>query len=134
MDTNVQNMFQDSDVGFWTAEQSYIVDDGRTYDIFATRRFACDGDAVVRRDKTSSSSDVLRKSGCKAGKSETFAPKIDYANAARVGEIHDTLVQVDLDDDGEFDGWTWLGNLTGHFGYKPDWVFDTSRRNGMSCD
>ena len=134
LDTNVQNMFQDADIGFWTAGQSYVVDEGRIFDIFATRRFACDGDAVVRRDRTSSASDVLRKSGCKAGRAETMAPKIDYANAARIGEVHDTLVQVDLDDDGAFDGWTWLGNLTGHFGYKPDWIFDTARRNGQSCD
>lgn len=134
LDTNVQNMFQDADVGFWTAGQAHVVDEGRTFDIFATRRFACDGDAVVRRDKTSPASDVLRKTGCKAGKAETLAPKIDYANAARIGETHDSLVQVDLDDDGDFDGWTWLGNLTGHFGYKPDWIFDTARRNSQSCE
>lgn len=134
LDTNVQNMFQDSDVGFWANGQSFVVDEGRIFDIFATRRFACDGDAVVRRDKSSSASDLLRGTGCKAGKADPVSPKIDYANAARVGEVHDTLVEVDLDDDGTFDGWTWLGNLTGHFGYKPDWVFDTARRNAMSCD
>ena len=134
LDTNVQNMFQDVDVGLWRDGESYIVDEGRTFDIFATRRFACDGDAVVRRDKGSSSSDVANKTECKAGKASRLPPKIDFANAARVGESTDTLIEVDVDDDGEFDGWTHHSNLTAHFGYKPDWIFETARRNATSCD
>lgn len=133
LDTNVQNMFQDSDVGFWRQGQSYAVADERTFDVFATRRFACDGDAVVRRDKSSSASDTLQATQCKAGKALKVPPKIDYANAARIGDMTDKLAQVDIDDDGTFDGWTWHGNLTGHFGYKPDWIFDTARRNSQSC-
>jgi hypothetical protein len=134
IDTNVQNMFQDMDVGFWQAGQSYVVPEERTFDIFATRRFACDGDAVVRRDRTSSASDLLSKTQCKGGKAIRVPPKIDFANAARVGEATQDLIQVDVDDDGEFDGWTWHGNLTAHFGYKPDWIFETARRNGTSCE
>ena len=134
LDTNVQNMFQDPDVGFWRAGQPYVVDEDRIFDIFATRRFACDGDAVVRRTKTSPSTDVVGKTGCKGGKAQTVYDKIDFANAARVGDIHDKLIEVDVDDDGEFDGWTWYGNLTGHFGYKPDWIFATAQRNSASCN
>ena len=134
LDTNVQNMFQDADVGFWASAQSYVVPEDRTFDIFATRRFACDGDTVVRRDKTSSASDVLKTTQCKGGKALAVAPSIDFANAARIGDMTDTLAQVDIDDDGTFDGWTAHGNLTGHFGYKPDWIFETARRNSQSCD
>jgi hypothetical protein len=134
LDTNVQNMFQDPDVGFWRASESHVVDEGRTFDIFATRRFACDGDAVVRRDKGSSASDVLSKTQCKAGKAVQLPPRIDFANAARVGDVTENLIQVDVDDDGEFDGWTWHGNLTAHFGYKPDWIFETAKRNAQSCE
>ena len=134
LDTNVQNMFADPDIGFWRPGQSYIVPEERTFDIFATRRFACDGDAVVRRDKTSSSGDVMQASFCKGGKALNVPPKIDFANAARVGDMTDTLAQVDIDDDGVFDGWTWHGNLTGHFGYKPDWIFETARRKAETCN
>lgn len=134
LDTNVQNMFQASDVGFWINGQAHVVDELRTFDIFATRRFACNGDAVVRKSKTSPSSDVMRKATCKRNRSEAMASKIDFANAARVGDNHGDLIQVDIDDDGAFDGWTWYGNLTGHFGYKPDWIFETARRNAQKCD
>ena len=134
LDTNVQNMFADPDIGFWRPGQSYTVPEERTFDIFATRRFACDGDAVVRRDKSSSSGDVIQASQCKGGKALPVAPKIDFANAARVGDMTDTLAQVDIDDDGVFDGWTWHGNLTGHFGYKPDWIFETARRKAETCN
>lgn len=134
LDTNVQNMFQHPDIGLWRLNQGYIVPEDRTFDIFATRRFACDGDAVVRRDKASPSSDVLQATQCKGGKALSVSPKIDFANAARVGDMTDTLAQVDIDDDGVFDGWTWHGNLTRHFGYKPDWIFETSRRNAQTCD
>lgn len=134
LDTNVQNMFAETDIGFWRPGESYVVPEDRTFDIFATRRFACDGDAVVRRDKTSSSGDVIQASACKGGKALTVAPKIDYANAARIGDVTDTLAQVDIDDNGTFDGWTWHGNLTGHFGYKPDWIFETARRNAETCN
>ncbi|SHG92492.1 glycoside hydrolase domain-containing protein [Marivita hallyeonensis] len=133
LDTNVQNMFQSTDVGFWQGNTSFVVPEERTFDIFATRRFACDGDAVIRREKSSSASDVLRAKQCKGGKSLRVPPKIDYANAARIGDVTDTLAEVDVDDDGTFDGWTRHNNLTGHFGWKPDWIFDTSRRNSQSC-
>jgi hypothetical protein len=134
LDTNVQNMFQPADVGLWRAGERYFVDEGRTFDIFATRRFACDGDAVVRRDKGSSSLEVAQMSACKAGQVKRLSPKIDFANAARVGEATDTLIEVDVDDDGEFDGWTHHSNLTAHFGFKPDWIFETARRNATSCE
>jgi hypothetical protein len=77
---------------------------------------------------------VARVTECKAGKANTLPPKIDFANAARVGDATDTLIEVDVDDDGEFDGWTHHSNLTAHFGYKPDWIFETARRNATSCD
>jgi hypothetical protein len=134
LDTNVQNMFQDSDIGLWRQGESHIIDEGRTFDIFATRRFACDGDAVVRRDRDSASSDVARLTECKAGKANALTPKIDFANAVRVGDVTDTLIEVDVDDDGVFDGWTHHSNLTAHFGYKPDWIFETARRNATSCE
>ncbi len=134
LDTNVQNMFQDADIGLWRNGQSHIIDEGRTFDIFATRRFACDGDAVVRRDRTSSASDVINKTQCKGGKAIRVPTKIDFANAARVGGATDKLIEVDVDDDGEFDGWTHHSNLTAHFGYKPDWIFATAQRNAQSCD
>ncbi|MCK0149566.1 DUF1906 domain-containing protein [Marivita sp. S6314] len=133
LDTNVQNMFADTDIGFWRPGERYVVPEDRTFDIFATRRFACDGDAVVRRDKGSSASDLLQATQCKGGKALKVPPKIDYANAARIGDMTEQLAQVDIDDDGEFDGWTRHSNLTGHFGYKPDWIFDTARRNSQSC-
>ena len=134
IDTNVQNMFQDADVGLWRGGHSYVEDEGRIFDIFATRRFACNGDAVVRREIGSPASDVVRMTECKGGKAVPVAPRIDFANAARVGEATDTLIQVDVDDDGAFDGWTAHGNLTAHFGYKPDWIFDTARRSATSCE
>lgn len=134
LDTNVQNMFQAPDIGFWRLEGPYVVPEDRTFDIFATRRFACDGDAIVRRHRTSPVDDVIQATHCKGGQTVTVPPKIDFANAARVGDMTDALAQVDIDDDGTFDGWTRHGNLTGHFGYKPDWIFETARRNARTCN
>ncbi len=133
IDTNVQNARHADDVGFWGADGGYHVPPRRTAAIEGARRFACNGDAIIRRTQASGVSDRMRRHTCAGGRYDARPDRIDFANAVRLGAAHGELVEVDVDDDGVFDGWTWVGNLTADFGAKPDWIFERRARRNATC-
>ena len=59
--------------------------------------------------------------------------QICYANTARVGESNGVLVRVDYDDDGNFDGWTMVDNLSRSFARKPTYIKDQAARRRAVC-
>lgn len=136
LDTNVQNPLTKRSIGFWNKSGAYAVPARRTRQIFNTRRFACNGNAIVRRTRSSPMTDTMGKEICVRGKRTTLTPKIDFANAARTGRKsrRRRLIEVDLDDDGAMDGWTWAENLTANFHNKPDWIFAAKERAEQTCD
>lgn len=136
LDTNVQNQLAEPFVGFWNKSGRYTLPVRRTRQIFKARRFACNGNAILRQARTSLKTDVLAKEVCFRGKRKLLTPKIDYANATRLGRRNwrRGLVEVDVDDDGSMDGWTWVGNLTKSFHDKPDWIFPAKERSEKICD
>lgn len=125
IDTNVQNPHQSDDVGFWRpGAGAFKVPRERTREAFASRRFICNGEAVLRRSATSKAADITDKSICLEGSLQPLSSVIGFANSVRVGQPNASgrTVQVDIDGDGDWDGWTWLGNLTRDFRQKPNWI------------
>ncbi|MFK7834786.1 MAG: glycoside hydrolase domain-containing protein [Sulfitobacter sp.] len=136
IDTNVQNPTAGSDIGLWTPGYGpFIVPPNRTQRIFDTRRFACNGDAIVRAAQNSNQNDLTRTQICAGGKHISIGTQVDYANAVRIEDstLGGHVVRIDLDDDGRWDGWTWHGNLTPEFRAKPDYIFNKAARDGATC-
>ena len=135
LDTNVQNKRADRNIGFWRSNRAFALTARRIRRVYNARRFACDGNTIVRKSRRSRMDELMEKEVCVRGKRTTLAPKIDFANAARVGRKsrRRQLVEVDIDDDGTMDGWTWAGNLTSSFDNKPDWIFAAQDRGEKTC-
>lgn len=135
LDTNTKNeRFADEALGFWASSGLVMLAPSRTRAIFRTRRFACDGDARIRRTATSGARDTIDATRtCRGGRERSHPATIDYANAGRIGRRQGSVVEIDYDDDGTFDGWTALSNLTPSFAQKPAWVFSRAQRRGTRC-
>jgi hypothetical protein len=135
LDVNIQNArFADRSIGFWTRRGAATVSPARTRAIYAARRFACDGNARIRRTATSGPRDLLSATPRCVGRRTARHPEtVDYGNSARIGRLAGDLVEIDHDDDGTFDGWTALGNLTPSFDTKPAWIFSKDERNRARC-
>lgn len=135
LDTNVKNKAHaDRPLGFWTGKSAIRLDPRRTRRIFDARRFACDGDARIRRTAQSGPGDTLSAvSVCRGGRAVPHAETVDFANSTRVGRRSGSLVEVDYNDDGTFDGWTAASNLTRSFASKPEWIFSRAQRRQARC-
>ena len=136
LDTNVQNNHQEEFIGFWNVDGLFTVPGARNRDVFEARRFACDGNATIRRSSVSPPAERVVKPTCVNRKFEPIDATIAYANSARLGALNPSgeRIEIDADDDSTFDGWTWTGNLTGSFNDKPDWIFSSSARRNKKCD
>ena len=136
VDTNVQNPSLGNDIGFWQPGRgAYAVPARRTNDVFNTRRLACNGDAIVREAVTSHQSDLTTAQMCQSGKRQSVGTQIPYVTSVRVNPTNATskLIQVDVNDDGTWDGWTWTGNLTPGYRNKPEYIFAKGARDAASC-
>ncbi len=130
IDLNIQNPAQGSYIGFWNANGPFEVPARQSANIFAARRFVCNGDARLR-PRANSTQDALVSGKFKNADTRKPVPQIiGYAQALRVGQQRKKLIQVDVNDDGTFDGWTWAGNLSANFNGKPDYV---SRNKDLRC-
>jgi len=134
LDVNVQNAKRDANIGFWKTSGPHAVEPQRTKAIYETRRFACDGNALVREGPNSGPNDLITKRYCRNGRFVRLPSQIDYANTARAGKAHGVLIEVDIDDDGTFDGWTLPGNLTKDFDSKPRWIHNRTARRRARCN
>ncbi len=135
LDVNVKNArFANKSIGFWTKRGPVLLPPERTRAVHASRRFACDGDARIRRTEASGARDLISAGNrCVGRRTERHSGSVDYANATRIGRIVGDVVEVDYDDDGTFDGWTALSNLTPSFDVKPNWIHSKSARNSARC-
>lgn len=135
LDVDVQNPAAIAYVGFWNAVGNglFNVSADRTAEIDKSRKFACDGNSIIRHTASSSSGDIVKKRQCKNRRYKRIELKIGYANAVRIGSASGDLAQLDVDDDGIFDGWTWKGNLTANFIDKPHWIFSKPQRDSTKC-
>ena len=135
LDTNVKNArHADRPLGFWNRRGAVRLDPRRTRAVFDARRFACDGDARIRRDANSGPRDLISAgSRCVGGRARNHPETIDFANSARVGRRSGDLIEVDYNDDGIFDGWTARSNLTRDFHQKPQWIFSRAQRRQARC-
>ncbi len=135
LDTNIKNArFADKPLGAWTRRGVVRLRADRTREIYAAHRFACDGDARIRRSANSGARDLISsQSRCQGGRTVRHSDTVDYANAARIGRQVGDLVEVDYDHDGTFDGWTARANLSGDFGSKPAWISSKAARGGARC-
>jgi hypothetical protein len=135
LDVNVQNArFATQPIGFWTRRGEAMVDAGRTRAIYAARRFACDGDARIRREANSGPRELISSvPRCVGRRTQRHPETVDFANAARIGRVSGDVAEVDHDDDGTFDGWTALSNLTPSFDTKPAWIGSRDARRAARC-
>lgn len=141
LDTNIQNAaFAGRSIGFWNREGPYIVPKARTEAIYSQRRFACNGNALIRATgelppgPLASTEHCGRPyTRCEPGLTPGLVAQICYANTARIGEHNGVLVRVDYDDDGAFDGWTMIDNLTRSFSRKPHYIKDQRARRSAVC-
>lgn len=135
LDTNVKNeRFAGTSLGFWNRRGVAKLSPRRVRQIFRSRRFACDGAAVIRRTAQSGPGETIAgQARCVGRRQRQHDKTIDYANSVRLGRRSGNLVEVDYDEDGKFDGWTVTSNLTPSFSTKPEWIFQTSRRRAARC-
>ncbi len=141
LDTNIQNAaFTNQSIGFWNREGPYIVPQRRTDAIFSQRRFACNGHTLIRAsgdlppgELASTERCGRQYQRCEPGLSRGLVPHICYSNTARIGEDNGVLVKVDYDDDGRFDGWTLIENLSKSFTTKPAYIKDQVARRSAIC-
>lgn len=135
LDVNVKNArFADTSLGFWSRRGVVRLAADRTRAVHGARRFACDGDARIRRAADSGARDlVARETLCRGGRTVRHPETVDYSNATRIGRRSGDVVEVDYDDDGKFDGWTATSNLTASFDAKPAWIFSKAERNRARC-
>ncbi len=141
LDTNIQNAaFAGKSIGFWRREGPYVVAPERTVAIFGQRRFACNGDALIRATgalppgplaSTEHCGRPYRR--CEPSLPRGLVAQICYANSVRIGKNNGVLVQVDYDDDGVFNGWTRIDNLTRSFATKPHYIKDQVARRSAVC-
>ena len=135
LDVNVKNpRFANDALGFWGRRGVVRLAAGRTRAVYDARRFACDGDARIRRTATSGARDLISAGNqCRGGRTVRHPATVDFANAVRIGEQRGSVVEVDHDDDGTMDGWTAVSNLTPSFSVKPEWIFSKSARHAARC-
>ena len=141
LDTDIQNMkFAGEEIGFWNRQGPYKVPIDRTNAIYTDRRFACNGDALIRATDQLPPGELARTDRC--GRSYVLCePKLPrglvaqicFGQTVRVGTDNGTLVQIDYDDDGTFDGWTRITNLTKSFATKPVYIPKDSQRRAAVC-
>ncbi|MEM8577141.1 MAG: glycoside hydrolase domain-containing protein [Pseudomonadota bacterium] len=135
IDTNVQNPAAPDDIGFWRPQARFAVPYARTRAVYDARRFVCNGDAVLRKSASSTASDIVDSTYCTNNTRTKREALLWFANSVRVGETSPSghTVQVDMDGDGTWDGWTWHGNLSRDFGAKPDWIASAGARSSATC-
>ncbi|MGH6826659.1 glycoside hydrolase domain-containing protein [Methyloceanibacter sp.] len=139
LDTDIQNKaFADDYVGFWSRDGEYKVPAERTIAVYDQRRFACNGDALIRSAASSSDLIGVQRCGrqylrCEPSLRRGLVPQICFGNTVRVGETEGTFARIDYDDDGAFDGWTSVTNLTPSFSVKPAYIFDQAARRAAVC-
>jgi len=141
LDTDIQNAaFAGQSIGFWTRAGPYAVPKARTEAIYNQRRFACNGHALIRATGALppgplASTDHCGRpyTRCEPRLTRGVIAQICYANTARIGEHNGVLVRVDYDDDGAFDGWTMIDNLSRSFSNKPHYIKDQAARRSAVC-
>jgi hypothetical protein len=141
LDTDIQNAaFAGQPIGFWTREGPYAVPAARTEAIYNQRRFACNGDALIRATGKLPPGPLASTEHCgrpyircEPRLARGLVAQICYANTARIGEDNGVLVRVDYDDDGKFDGWTMIDNLSKSFSTKPTYISGQTERRSAVC-
>ncbi len=119
IDTDVQNGARAGDyVGFWDAHGPYRVPEARTRAVYERRRFACSGRASVREAPAKEAKAVA---------------SIGKGNVVRIGEEQAGFVEVDRDEDGTFDGWTLIADLSPTFAARPQYFASAEKRGEAAC-
>jgi hypothetical protein len=141
LDTDIQNEEYAKDfIGFWNRDGPYKVPEDRTIAIYDQHRFACNGDALVRASGQLPPGELASTVRC--GRSyvkcepklaRAVVAQICFGHTVRIGGGNDTLVQIDYDDDGEYDGWTRISSLTRSFAAKPMYISDDAKRRRAVC-
>jgi hypothetical protein len=145
IDTDIQNGEHAADyVGFWNEHGQYKVPEARTKAVYDQRRFACSGRAPVVEspdDSPAPAESCLCAGKCPAcdkpqAKSQAgrnIGSRIGFGNVVRIGREQAGFVQIDRDEDGIYDGWTQLANLSPTFAERPQYVGDSERRSAAVC-
>jgi len=133
IDVDVQNPVTGSDAGFWGAGGVFELGPERLQAIHGARRFVCNGDARLRKTVHSNQDDLVSGDICRQGRRVEIPQVLKFLRPVRVGRIKGKLAEVDINEDGLFDGWTWVGNLSRDFGDKADYVFSSKKRAAARC-
>lgn len=133
LDVNVQNPAIGGDAGFWNAQGVFSLNPARVQAIFAARRFVCNGDARLRKSARSGPDDLVTGRICRQGRTRQMPDAVKFLRPIRIGRIKGKLAEVDINEDGKFDGWTWAGNLSRDFNDKADYVFSSRQRANARC-
>jgi hypothetical protein len=145
IDTDIQNGARAGDyVGFWNEHGQYRVPEVRTKAVYDQRRFACSGRAPVVElpvDNPAPNASCPCAGKCpacdkpqaKAGAGRNIVSRIGFGNVVRVGRQQAGFIQIDRDEDGIYDGWTELTNLSPTFAERPHYVGDSEKRSAAVC-
>jgi len=133
LDVDVQNPKMGSDIGLWGRSGRYEIPAQRTQTIYNARRFVCNGDARLRKSANSGARHLVSGRFCRAGRAVAKPKAMKFLRALRVGRIKGKLAQVDINEDGDFDGWTSIKNLTRSFSDKPNYLFSAKKRRRVRC-
>jgi hypothetical protein len=135
LDTNIQNKLHgDRHIGLWDRNGPSRLARDRTEAVYDGRRFICDGRAVVRRSANSPATAPVRQDICYKGAIARRNTIVEFARSVRVGPAAaNSLIPIDIDDDGKIDGWTEKSNITSGFAQKPIWIDARKHRSLAKC-
>jgi hypothetical protein len=117
IDTDIQNAARDY-VGFWDAYGRYRVPEVRTRAVYDQRRFACTGHAPVREAPSEHAKSI---------------GSLGLGSVVRIGREQEGFVEVDRDEDGVYDGWTLMTNLSPSFAERPEYPGSIGKRGETAC-
>jgi hypothetical protein len=119
VDADIQNPLRaGAYVGFWDAKGRYRVPEVRTKSVYHQHRFACSGRAPVREAPAQEAKAI---------------GSLGLGSVVRIGAEQGGFVQIDRDEDGTYDGWILLTNLSPTFAERPQYITSTKKRGAAAC-
>jgi len=156
VDTNIENPARPGKSAlYWRRDGPLDLASDRADEVFASRRFVCDGLALIRdrhgnrKDgvacgrRTDNGRAILDCDEIRDQKTGEFFfdhryPKPDersrlcFGDVVRVGRAEGSFIEIDCNEDGIMDGWTRAANLGSGFDRRPAWISDRITRRAVT--
>ncbi len=117
IDTDIQNEAREY-IGFWDAHGQYRIPKARTRAIYDQRRFACTRYVLVRETPSKEAKSI---------------GLLGLGRVVRIGAEQEGFVEVDRNEDGVYDGWALLANLSPTLAVRPEYIGGIGKVGDAAC-